>query len=58
MGERGTKVVNSGATRLQAGDITTSTGTFYTMERRECMELRHREPCGAKCGVGDLGRRL
>ena len=50
--------MNSGATRLQAGDITMSTGTFYTTEGRGCTELRHREPCGAKCGVGDLGRRL
>ena len=58
MGERGAKVVNYGVTRLQAGDITMSMGTFYTIEGRGCMELHHWEPCGAKCGVGELGRGL
>ena len=50
--------MNYGVTGLQAGDITMSMGTFYTMEGQGCMELRHREPCGAKCGVGELGRGL
>ena len=58
MGERGAKVVNYSVTRLQAGDITMSTGTFYTTEGWGCTELRHQEPCGAECGVGELGRGL
>ena len=58
MGERGAKVVNYGVTRLQAGDITMNTGTFYTTEGWRCTEFRHREPCGARCGVGELGRGL
>ena len=50
--------MNYSATRLQAGDITMNMGTFYTMEEWGCMELCHWKPCGAKCGVEELGRGL